>query len=139
MSIKYVTNLATALLGGAIAVSSMALTASMGSWFAFGIAIALLSIAVVSQLESARGGLQRVFDSVVGLVGVTAIVTSLVYAGPVVVWVAFALGLSFVGLAVAGLTASEVKTWRAQHGLPELHVLRHRAADRPSADRPLAA
>jgi uncharacterized membrane protein len=77
MSAKYLTNLSTALLGGFVVVITMALTASVTAWVAFGVAIGILAIAVLSQLESRRGALQRLLDVGVGLVAVTTVVTSL--------------------------------------------------------------
>jgi hypothetical protein len=139
MSAKYLTNLSTALLGGFLVVISMALAASVSTWVAFGVAIGILAIAVLSQLESARGALQRLLDVGIGLVAVTTIVTSLVFGGATATWVVFALALGFVGLAVAGLTMHEVEGWRTAHGLPELHVFHRRAVVRPTAERPLAA
>lgn len=139
MSAKYLTNLSTALLGAFVVVITMALTASVSAWIAFGVAIGILTIAVFSQLESRRGALQRVLDVGVGLVAVTSIVTSLVYGGAAVTWVLFALALGFVGLAVTGLTLHEIEGWRSQHGLPELHVFPRRATARPAGERHLAA
>jgi hypothetical protein len=139
MSAKYLTNLSTALLGGFVVVITMALTASVTAWVAFGVAIGILAIAVLSQLESRRGALQRLLDVGVGLVAVTTVVTSLVFGGAAVTWILFALALGFVGLAVAGLTLHEIEGWRSQHGLPQLHVFPRRAAARPTTERPLAA
>jgi hypothetical protein len=139
MSTKYFTNLSTALLGAFVVVITMALTASVSAWIAFGVAIGILAVAVFSQLESRRGALQRFLDVGVGVVAVTTIVTSLVYGGAAVTWILFALALGFVGLAVAGLTWHEIEGWRSQHGLPELHVFPRRVTARPTAERHLAA
>lgn len=139
MSTKYLTNLSTALLGAFIVVITMALTTSVSAWVAFGVAIGILAVAVFAQLESRRGTLQRFLDVGIGVVAVTAIVTSLVYGGPAVTWILFALALGFVGLAVAGLTLHEIEGWRSQHGLPELHMFPRRSTARPAAERHLAA
>jgi FtsH-binding integral membrane protein len=139
MSARYLTNLSTALLGGFLVVISMALAADAGAWVAFGVAIGVLAIAVLAQLELGRGLLQRLLDVGTGLVAVTLIVTSLVYAGTAVTWIVFGLALGFVGTGVAGLTLHEIDSWRAEHGLPQLHLFHRRAAVRSTTERPLAA
>jgi hypothetical protein len=139
MSTKYLTNLSTALLGAFVVVIVMALTASVSAWIAFGVAIGILAIAVLSQLESGRGVLQRLLDAGIGLVATATVVTSLVYGGAVVTWVVFALALGFVGLAVSGLTLHEIEGWRSEHGLPQLHVFPRRSTVRTTTERPLAA
>lgn len=139
MSSRYLMNMTTALLGGFVVVISMALVASVAAWIAFGIAIALLAIALVFQLEERRGTVQRVLDLGVGLVAVTTIVTSQVYGGVAVTWIAFALALGFVALAVMGLSLHEIDRWRLEHGLSVLHGLRRPKIRRQVSERPLAA
>jgi hypothetical protein len=136
MSSSYLTNMTTALLAGFVVVITMALAAPVSAWIAFGIAIALLSIAVIFQLEQERSGVQRSLDFAVALVAVTAIVTSRVYGGVTVTWIEFALALGFVGLAVMGLSFHEVARWRMQHGLSELHGPRRPRLRRHHAERP---
>ena len=39
------------------------------------------------------------------------------------VWLVFAFGLAFVGIALTGLTLHEIETWRDAHDLGQLHWL----------------
>lgn len=146
MSTRYLTNMATALLAGFVVVVSFAFTAAAGAWIAFGVAIGILTIAVLAQAESRRGRHQRAIDGLVGALAIATIVTTLVYAAPVLAWLFFAEALGLVGLSVAGLTLYEIERWRAEHGMaelhalrPELHVLHRRPGTRRSEAGGLAA
>lgn len=124
MSTRYLTNMAIALLAGFVVVVSFAFAAEVGAWIAFGVAIGILTIAVLAQAESTRARHQRAIDGLVGALAIATIVSTLVYAAPVLAWLFFAEALGLVGLSVAGLTLYEVERWRAAHGMAELHALR---------------
>ena len=117
MSMRYLSNAAIALFGGFVAVASQAFAPAVAAWLAFAIAIAILVVAGVSQLQRGRGVVQRILDGVTGLLAVGAIIASLVFVGPAVMWLSFAAGLGFVLLAFIGLTLHEIWTYRATHGL----------------------
>jgi hypothetical protein len=117
MSMRYLSNATIALFGGFVVVASQAFAPAVTAWLAFAIAIAILVVAGVSQLQRGRGVVQRLLDGVTGLLAVGAIIASLVFAGPAVVWLSLAAGLGFVLLGFVGLTLHEIWTYRATHGL----------------------
>jgi hypothetical protein len=117
MSMRYLSNATIALFGGFVAVASQAFAPAVTAWLAFAIAIAVLVVAGVSQLQRGRGVVQRLLDGVTGLLAVGAIIASLVFVGPAVVWLSLAAGLGFVLLGFVGLTLHEIWTYRATHGL----------------------
>jgi hypothetical protein len=114
---RYLSNAAIALFGGFVVVASQAFAPAVTAWLAFAIAIAVLVVAGVSQLQRGRGVVQRILDGVTGLLAVGAIIASLVFVGPTVMWLSLAGGLGFVLLAFTGLTLHEIWTYRATHGL----------------------
>ncbi len=114
---RYLSNATIALFGGFVVVASQAFAPAVTAWLAFAIAIAILVVAGVSQLQRGRGVVQRLLDGVTGLLAVGAIIASLVFAGPAVVWLSLAAGLGFVLLGFVGLTLHEIWTYRATHGL----------------------
>lgn len=124
MSTRFLSNAVIALLGGLVVVLSMGLSsATVIGWVAFGIAIGVAAISVLSQLDTHRGMTQRLLDAGEVAVAGTLIAVSVVFAGTTLIWLAFALGLGFVGVAFAGLTLHEVESWRAIHELRQLHWL----------------
>jgi membrane protein YdbS with pleckstrin-like domain len=84
---------------------------------AFSIAIAVLVVGAVSQLQAGRGIVQRLLDAVIGLVAAGSVIASLVFVGSAVAWLSLAAGLGFVLLGFVGLTLHEIWTYRATHGL----------------------
>jgi hypothetical protein len=117
MSMRFLSNAAIALLGGFVAVASRAFAPAVTAWLAFSIAIAVLVIGALAQLQEGRGIVQRLLDGVIGLVAVGSIIASLVFVGPAVAWLSLAAALGFVLLGFVGLTLNEIWTYRATHGL----------------------
>jgi uncharacterized membrane protein HdeD (DUF308 family) len=103
-----------------VVVASQAFASATVAWLAFGVAIVALGISVLAQLDSRRGLDQRVLDGAMGVISVVLVVFSLVFAGATVIWLAFALALGFVAVAVAGLSLHEIETWRSANGLGQL-------------------
>jgi hypothetical protein len=120
MSTKYLTNMFVALAGGFLVVASQTFATSTVSWLALGIAVAIVAIAVVAQLDRSRGIDQRILDVATIALGAVTIVLSRVFNGSTVMWLSFAEALGFVALAVAGLTVHEVDEWRLEHHLAPL-------------------
>ncbi len=120
MSARYYTNLLAALLGGFVVVVSMALTAVVLGWVAFGVGIGIVTMVALAQLDSCRGGVQRLLDLAMVAVGGLLIAFSLASAGAATIWLSFAFGLGIVGIAVFGMTLHEVSNWRASNELGDL-------------------
>jgi hypothetical protein len=130
MSSRYLTNVLIAVLGGTLVVFTQSLSTSAVTWTGFGIAIAVLIVSLVAQLDADRGIAQRGLDAVMGLTSAALIVfTAGTFSGTTLVWLVFAFALGFVGVAVTGLTLHEIENWRAAHNLGQLHWLA------PEADR----
>ena len=106
----------------------MVFSQSFGSdvirWTGFGVAIAILLVSLIAQLDAHRGTAQRGLDAAMAITAATLIVfTAGAFSGTTVVWLVFAFGLAFLGIAVAGLTLHEIETWRDAHDLGQLHWL----------------
>lgn len=123
MSTRYLSNALIALLGGFVVVASLTLATTSAGWVGFGVAIGVVAVSLLVQLDGKRGMAQRGLDALMLVTGATMIVLSLVLGAATVGWVLFALALGFVALAMTGLTLHEVLGWRAVHGLGELHWL----------------
>ncbi len=124
MSTRYFTNVLIALLGGTLVVLSQMLGSNVVGWTGFGVGIAVLVISIIAQLDLQRGAAQRGLDATMAVTAATLIVFAAgAFSGGTLVWLVFAFGLGFVGIALAGLTLHEVETWRAAHDLGQLHWL----------------
>ncbi len=120
---RYFTNAIIALLAGFVVVATQAFAAPTVAWLAFGIAIAILGLSGLSQLDRNRGLVQRLLDGVLASIATVLIVFSLVFTGSVITWLAFALALGFMGVAVAGMTLNEVETWMLTRQAEEVRHL----------------
>jgi hypothetical protein len=123
MSTHYITCAPTAVLAGFLLVVSQTFAPNTLQWVATGVAVAAIAIAVLAQLDRARGGVQRTLDVATVVDGVLLIVFALEASGTAVEWLTFAFALGLVGLAFTGLTLHEVSNWRAQHQLARLRWL----------------
>lgn len=121
MSSRFVTNVVIALFGGFVVVATRSFGASTVGWIGFAFGIAVVAICGVAQLDSLRGVLQRAIDLGLVALGALTIGFGLAASGSAQIWTVFAFALGWVGLAVAGLTAHEISTWRARAGLAALH------------------
>ncbi|MGH2903084.1 MAG: hypothetical protein ACRDK7_05795 [Solirubrobacteraceae bacterium] len=117
MSTRYLTNLALALIGGALVVVSQAFSVGLFMWVMLGVGIATILIAAPGVAFPARGNTQRGLDYLFCLLGAWTIVASAVFGGAAVTWLGFASGIGLVAIAVAGLTAHELSTERVVHSL----------------------
>lgn len=135
MSTKFVTNAAIALLGGVVVVLSMGLASTTAvGWSAFGIAIGVVAVSVLAQLDGHRGMAQRALDGAFVAVAGTLIATSIVFTGTVLTWLSFALALGIVAVAFTGLTLHEAESWRSAHGLGQLHGLGRAHREEPPVE-----
>jgi hypothetical protein len=123
MSSRFITGALTAILGGFVVVVSQAFSPGVLSWVAFGIAAGVIVIVLVSQLDPARGAIQRLLDACSIIVSGLLVGFGLAASGATVTWLVFAFAVGLVGIAFVGLCLNEVANWRSQHQLAELHWL----------------
>lgn len=113
---RFLTNISLAVLAGFLVVVSLAWPVSASMWIMFGVGVvAVLLLGAV--LIPGRGLAQRLLDAPIAVLGAWTIIASLVFAGSTVMWLAFASGIAFVGLAVLGLVLHEISTERVVHSL----------------------
>ena len=137
MSSRFITGALIAILAAFVVVVSQAFSPRVLSWVAFGIAVGVIVIVVVSQLDPSRGAIQRMLDACSVIVGGLLIGFALAASGTAVTWLSFAFALGLVGIAFAGLCLNEVANWRSQHQLADLHWLHPESV--ASEQRPQAA
>lgn len=136
MSQRFISNIALAIAGAVVVVSSQAFSASVTGWLMFGISLGVLALLAVAQRDRARGGIQRLLDVGIGVLALWSAVASVVYSGMTLTWMSFAEGLGFVALGVVGLIAHEMQTERVVHSLETVPTDardRDRAEDLPAA------
>jgi hypothetical protein len=117
MNPRFISNLLLALAGGFIVVVSQAFGVSMTGWITFGVALGVLAMLGVVQLDHGRGRPQRALDGVAAALGIRTVIASVVFVGTTLTWLSFAEGLGLVALAVAGHAAHELSTERVVHSL----------------------
>jgi hypothetical protein len=138
MSTRYLTNIALALLGGFLIVTSQAFAVATFSWVMLGVGIAMLVITAPAMAIRSRGPAQRGLDYVFSLLGTWTIIASQVFTGATVTWLGFASGVALVALSVAGLSAHELSTERVVHSF-EMHASTPNGAAAPTgSERELA-
>ena len=121
-STPYVTCAPRAVLGGSLVVVSQAFAPATVGWVVAGVAIGVIVIAVLAQLDGARGRVQRTLDGAIVADDGPMTATALESSGTSV-WLTFAFALGVVALALAGLSLPAVFDWRAQHQLAALRWL----------------
>jgi hypothetical protein len=115
MRSRFLTNMVLVVLGGFVAIASMAFGVSVFTWLMFGAGIVALTLAAPAITVLARGRPQRGLDGVISLLGVWTIVASMVFGGLAITWLGFASGVALIALALAGLTLHELSTERVVH------------------------
>ena len=109
MSTRFVTNAIIAVAAGFVVVATQSFSSSTASWIAFGIAIGILALAGLAQVDASRGDVQRILDGIVAIVAAWTIVASVVFDGTTSKWLSLGEGLALVGLALVGLTNNEIR------------------------------
>ena len=115
MSQRFISNVALAIAGAVVVVSSQALSSSLTGWVTFGVSLGALALLAVVQRDRARGRIQSGLDAGTGVLALWSAVASVVYTGSTLTWLSLAEGIGFVGLAAAGLVAHELRTERIVH------------------------
>ena len=115
MSERFISNVALAIAGAVVVVASQAFSSTVTGWLTFGVSLGVLALLAVVQRDRARGRLRRLLDSGIGALALWSAVASVVYTGTTLTWLSFGEAIGFVGLAVVGLVAHELKTERIVH------------------------
>ncbi len=115
MSERFISNVALAIAAAVVVVASQAFSSTVTGWLTFGVSLGVLALLAVVQRDRARGGLQRMLDVGIGALALWSAVASVVYTGTTLTWLSFGEAIGFVGLAVVGLVAHELKTERIVH------------------------
>jgi len=115
MSERFISNVALAIAGAVVVVASQAFSSTLTGWLTFGVSLGVLALLAVVQSDRARGRLQRLLDIGIGALALWSAVASVVYTGTTLTWLSFGEAIGFVGLAVVGLVAHELKTERIVH------------------------
>jgi hypothetical protein len=134
MSSKFITGALSVFLAAFVVVVSQAFSPAVLSWVAFGIAVGVIVMVVVSQLDQSQGAIQRVLDACSVVVSGLLIGFGLAASGVAVTWLSFAFALGLVVIAFVGLCLNEVANWRSHHQLAALHWLHTEAV--PAEHRP---
>ena len=132
MSQRFYTNLAFAVVGGAVVVVSQAFRPSVTGWSMFGVSLGVLALLGISQLDSPRDRAQQVLDAGTGALVIWSAVASVVYSGTTLMWLSFGEALGLVGFALTGLVAHELRTEHVVHAL-EAVAPERRAEERIAA------
>jgi Na+/phosphate symporter len=114
---RFTTNVLALLAGAFVVVASQALSAGTTGWIAFGVALGILGMTAVAQLDRNRGRVQRAFDAVIGALSVWSVVAAVVFSGAALTWLSCGDLLGVAVLACAGLIAHELGTERAVYEL----------------------
>jgi hypothetical protein len=123
MSTHFVTCAPVAILAAFLVVASQAFSSGTLGWIAFAVAIGIVGIVLLAQLDRVRGGVQRVLDSAMVALGGLLVAFGVAASGRAVTWLTFGLGLGIAATAFAGLTLHEVASWRSLNRLPNLRWL----------------
>lgn len=114
MNSRFLTNAVLTVVGAFIVVASMAWGTPTFMWLMFAAGIVAVGGSLAAVVPG-RGLAQRSLDGAIAILGAWTIVASLVFSGATVTWLGFASGIGFVALALAGLTAHELRTERVVH------------------------
>src|SRR5262245_25703985 len=112
MNQRFISNLALAVAGATVVVSTQSFSAGTAGWIMFGVSLGTLALLIVVQRNREGGLVQAVLDVTIGVLAVWSAVASVVYAGSTLTWLTFAEACGLVALALAGLVAHEVATER---------------------------
>jgi hypothetical protein len=116
LSIRYLSNLALAVVAAFEVVAFHAFSPAVYAWLAFGGGIAIVTIALAAAAVD-RGRVQRALNALAAVAGAWMIVSSLVFASSTVVWLGFGAAAAVALVAVVGLTLHELHDERALHAV----------------------
>jgi hypothetical protein len=99
-----------------LVVVSMAWSAGVAGWTAFGVSTGITVIAAASAVLT-RQTARKIGHGLVGLAALWSLVAALSFSGTVLTWLVFADAIAVGVLALADLTAHEATTERVVHQL----------------------
>lgn len=124
-------NIALALAAVFLIVASLVFSAAVAGWLMFGVALGVLALVGLAQLDRHASILEHVLDGLTGLVAIWATIASVVFAGAVVTWGSFAYAVAFTTLAVAaaGVATYEIVKGRMARKVAAAPLEQARTAD----------
>jgi hypothetical protein len=99
-----------------LVVASMAWSASVAGWTAFGVSAGITVIAAASAVLTTRNA-RKLGHGVVALAALWSLVAALAFSGTLLTWLIFADAIAVGVLALADLTAHEATTEKVVHQL----------------------
>jgi hypothetical protein len=111
--VRFIGNISLGLAGAFLVAASLGFSAGIAAWIVFGIALGIVALLGVAQLDRRRGLVQHALDGLTGSLALWAVVASVIFTGATVTWLSFGEAVGFVTLAVAGLAAHELEKHRA--------------------------
>ena len=138
MSTRFITGAVFAVLGGFLVVGSQSFSPSLLGGVAFGVAIGMVVVSALVQLDRSRGVVQRILDGVTVLLSALLAIFGAVASGAAVTWLTFAFSLGIVGISFSGLSLNEVTEWRAGLHLDNLRWLPNTSMEQRKEQQPRA-
>jgi uncharacterized membrane protein len=137
VSQRFISNLALAVAGTVVVVSSQAFSSNVTGWLTFGVSLGALALLAVVERNRIRDRPQMVLDAGIGLLAIWSAIASVIYNGRTLTWLSLAEGLGYVAFALAGLALHEVEDERAVHALEDIRA--EPRASQPSEELSAAA
>ena len=106
--VRFIGNTSLGLAGAFLVAASLGFSAGTAAWLMFGVALGIVALLGVAQLDRRRSLVQHALDGLTGSLALWAVVASVIFTGATVTWLSFAEAVGFVTLAVAGLAAHEL-------------------------------
>jgi hypothetical protein len=122
VSQRFISNLALALAGAVVVVSSQAFSSNVTGWVTFGVSLGALALLAVVERDRMGDRAQMLLDAGIGLLAIWSVIASVIYNARTLTWLSLAEGLGYVAFAVAGLGLHEVEDERAVHALEDIRT-----------------
>jgi uncharacterized membrane protein len=122
VSQRFISNLALAVAGAVVVVSSQAFSSNVTGWVTFGVSLGALALLAVVERDRMGDRAQMVLEAGIGLLAIWSVIASVIYNARTLTWLSLAEGLGYVAFAVAGLGLHEVEDERAVHALEDIRT-----------------
>ena len=116
LSSRFILDILFMLAAAFLVVASMAWTAGVAGWTAFGVSAGVTVIAATSAVLTRRNA-RKLGHGVIALAGLWSLVAALAFSGTLLTWLVFADAIAVGVLALADLTAHEATTEKVVHQL----------------------